>query len=224
MLQTVDKFRHILQRVETEAVHTCVELDVYGEVAYTVLLSLAHKSVEQSERVHLWFKVVVEHSLERRHLRVHNHYVRCDAVLAQCHTLICHCHSQIVYTVVLQRLGYLYGTGSVGISLYHAHEFGLGLHERTVEVEILDDVREVHFEYGFMYLLHKQFGDIVKSEAACALNQNHLVAQCLKHSAVDERCNVMEEELFGHLYHVCMVHNLRSDTYNLVHTTLHAEF
>ena len=72
--------------------------------------------------------------------------------------------------------------------------------------------------------------DIIQPEIAVltfigdALNQNHLVAQCLKYSAVDERCNVMEEELFGHLYHVGMIHNLRTDTYNLVHTTLHAEF
>ena len=170
MLQTVDKLRHIFQWVETEAVHTRIELDVYGEVVDAVLLSLAHKSVKQSERVHFWFKIVVEHGLERRHFGVHNHYVRCNTILAQCHALICHCHSQIVYAVVLQSLGYLHGTGSVGISLYHAHEFGLGLHERTVEVEVLYDVREVHLEYCLVHFLYKQFGDIVESEASCALD------------------------------------------------------
>ena len=170
MLQTVDELRHILQWVKTETVHTRIELDVYGEVVDAVLLSLAHKSVEQSERVHLWFKVVVEHGLECRHLRVHNHYVRCDAVLAQRHTFIGYSHSQIVYAVVLQSLGYLHGTCSVGIGLYHAHEFGFGLHERAVEVEVLYNVREVYFEYCLVHFLYEQFGDIVESEASCALD------------------------------------------------------
>ena len=75
MFQAVYQLRHVLQRIKAETVHTRVQLDVYGEVAYTVLLRLTHKGVKQAEGIDLRLQVVIKHGLERRHLRVHNHDV-----------------------------------------------------------------------------------------------------------------------------------------------------
>ena len=74
-----------------------------------------------------------------------------------------------------------------------------------------------------MHLLHQQFGNIVKTEAACSLYKDNLIAQSLEHVAVDKRRYVMEEVLLLHLYKVSMSHYLRSDADNLVHTTLYGE-
>ena len=75
MFQTVYQLRHILQRVKAETVHASIQLDVYREVAYAVLLRLTHKGVKQAEGIDLRLQVVIKHGLERRHLRVHNHDV-----------------------------------------------------------------------------------------------------------------------------------------------------
>ena len=74
-----------------------------------------------------------------------------------------------------------------------------------------------------MHLLHKQFGDIVETEAACALDKYHLVAQRLEHLAVNERRNVVEEVFLLNLYQVGMLHNLRTDAYYLLNAALHTE-
>ena len=75
MFQTVYQLRHVLQRIEAKTVHARVQLDMYGEVAYAVLLRLTHKGVKQAEGIDLRLQVVIKHGLERRHLRVHNHDV-----------------------------------------------------------------------------------------------------------------------------------------------------
>ena len=74
-----------------------------------------------------------------------------------------------------------------------------------------------------MHLLHKQFSDIVKTEAACALDEYHLVAERLEHLTVYERRYVVEEVLLPHLYQVGVLHNLRTDAYYLLHAALHTE-
>ena len=74
-----------------------------------------------------------------------------------------------------------------------------------------------------MHLLHKQFGDVIETEAACALDEYHLVAQRLEHLAVNERRNVVEEVFLLNLYQVGMLHNLRTDAYYLLNAALHTE-
>ena len=74
-----------------------------------------------------------------------------------------------------------------------------------------------------MHFLHQKLRDAVESEAACALYQNHFIVQRLEDGAVDERCYIVEEELFLHLYQVGVVHNLRSYAYDFCHTALHCE-
>ena len=75
MLQTVYQLLHVVLGVEAQPVHAGVELYVYGESCHALTLCCLDKSIEQTERVDLRLKVIVEHCLEGRHLRVHNHDV-----------------------------------------------------------------------------------------------------------------------------------------------------
>ena len=63
-------------------------------------LSCLDERIEQTERVNLRLQVVIEHGLEGGHLRIHDHDVAGDTVLAQRNTLIGYSHSQIVYTMI----------------------------------------------------------------------------------------------------------------------------
>ena len=129
MFQSIDELLHVFLRVEAETVHAGVELDMYRPSRDTFFLSGFDEGVEEAERVDLRLEVVVEHRLESRHLRVHDHDVRCDAVTAQRSTLIGDSHGEVVDTVVLQRLGNLHTAGTVSVSFDHAHELRLGFHE-----------------------------------------------------------------------------------------------
>ena len=120
VLQLADEFLHIVLRVEAHAVHAGIQLDMDRETGYSLFLSCLDERIEQTERVNLRLQVVIEHGLEGGHLRIHDHDVAGDAVLAQRNALIGYSHSQIVYTMVLQGLGYLHGTCTVAVCLDHA--------------------------------------------------------------------------------------------------------
>ena len=129
MLQSLDNLINVALWVEAQTMHTSVELDVHWPARDTLLLRSMYQRIHQSEGVHLWFQVVVEHGIEGRHLGVHNHDVLCDAVTTQGDTLVGNCHSQIVNTMVLQRLGHLHRASSIGICLDHAYQFSFWLQE-----------------------------------------------------------------------------------------------
>ena len=101
MLQTVDKFVYILHRVEAQTVHARIELDMYGPARDTFLTSGLDECVHQTEGIDLGLQVVVEHGLEGRHLRVHDHDIGGDACLTERNTLVGHGHGEIIDTLVL---------------------------------------------------------------------------------------------------------------------------
>ena len=223
MLQSVDELVHILFRVEAEAVHARIELDVHRPGSDAFLLSGLDEGVEQTEGVHLWLKVEVKHRLKRRHLGVHNHDVARDAVAAQCSTLIGHSHSEVVDAVVLQRLCNLNAAGSIGVGLNHTNELGLGLHKRTVVVEVGHDGIEVDLKHRLVHLFNQQFGNLVETELACALDEHHLVAHRAEHLTAEEGVDGGEEELLTHLDGVGIGGELRTDADELLHATLLAQ-
>ena len=100
-LQTTDNLVDVFLGVKAETVHTSIELDMYGPTRNTLLLSSMDEGIHQTERIHLGFEVVVEHGLEGRHLRVHNHNILRDAIPAQGSTLVSHGDSEVVDTMVL---------------------------------------------------------------------------------------------------------------------------
>lgn len=104
VLQLADELLHIVLRVEAHAVHTGIQLDMDRETGYSLFLSCLDERIKQTERVNLRLQVVIEHGLEGGHLRIHDHDVAGNAVLAQRNALIGYSHSQIVYTMVLQVL------------------------------------------------------------------------------------------------------------------------
>ena len=99
--QTLDKLIHILVRIKAKTMHTGIEFDMNGETGNAFFLRFFHQSIKQSERVNLGFEVIIEHRLKGGHLRIHNHDVAGDAVLAQRYTLISHCNSKIIHAMIL---------------------------------------------------------------------------------------------------------------------------
>ena len=55
MFQMIDNLRYIGKRIETEAVHASIKLDMYRESLYTLLFSSTHKSIEEFETIYFGF-------------------------------------------------------------------------------------------------------------------------------------------------------------------------
>ena len=200
--------------------HASIQFDVYWPTRNALFLSSMYQFIHQSERVHLWFQVPVEHGLEGRHLRVHDHDVLRDAVATQGHTLVSHSHGQIVHPMVLQGLGHLHSTSSIGISLDHAHQLGLGLQEGTVEVQVVHHGIEVHFEDGLMHLLLQPFCDAVEAKCPGSLDEHYFIVQLTERITVQEFIRRGKEEGVGQPEECRMGTDLRSNAYQRVHTTL----
>ena len=200
--------------------HTCVELDMYGIARDAFFLRSLNQSIEQAEGVYFRLQIIVEHRLEGTHLGVHDHDVARDAIATEHGTLVSDSHGEIVDTMVLQCLGHLHTTGTVGVCLDHAHEFGLGLHKRAVVVEVLHHSTKVHFQHGLMHFLYKQLCDLVEAEATRALEQDDLVAQALEDLAMNKGADTLEEELLRDLYFVGILTDNLTDTDELHHAAL----
>ena len=119
---------------------------MHGVVGDAFALGGMNECVEQSEGVHFWLEVVIEHSLECRHLRIHYHYALCDSCASQRHALVGHCHGEIVHAMLLQGAGNLHSSRAIAVGLYHADELRLGFHQRAIVVKVVDKCRQVHLE------------------------------------------------------------------------------
>ena len=166
--------------MESEPVHTRIELHMYRKASHTVVPRRPDQRIQQAERIHFRLQTIVKQRLERRHLRIHHHNIRRDTVVPKRHAFISHRHRQIVHAVVLQRLCHLHGTRAIAVSLNHAHQFGRRMEERTVIVQIADQRTEVHFENRLVHFLHQQLRQLIKTERAGALQENHFVAKLRK--------------------------------------------
>ena len=92
---------HIFFGRETQAVHACVQFDVYGPVGDALFLSSLCQGVHQAEAIHFGLQIIVKHCFESRHFRIHDNDALGDSVLPQCHSFVCHRYCEIVHSVVL---------------------------------------------------------------------------------------------------------------------------
>ena len=196
MLQLGNQLLHVVLRVETKAMHTSIQLDVYREACDAFLLSRLDQGIQDAERINLWLQVVIKHGLESGHLWVHNHDVAGNAILTKGHTLVSHSHRQVIHTMVLQGLGNLYGTCAITIRLDHTYQLGFRLHERTIVVEVGNHGIQVDFQSGLMHLANQEFGQLVETKLACSLQQDNLITQRLEHFALYKFLHMVEEEFF----------------------------
>ena len=185
-LEAGNQLVHVLQRIESKATHARIELNVDGIARDALAASGLDKGVEETEGIDLGLQVVVEHRLEGGHLGVHHHDVARDAIAAQRHALVGHGHSQVIDAVVLERLGHLHGTRSIGVGLDHANEFRAGLHHGAVVVEIIDQRLEINLQCGLVDLAYEQLGEALETKLACAFEQDYLVAERAEGGTMDE--------------------------------------
>ena len=215
--QSLYELIHILFRVESQAVHSGVDLQVHGIIVDALFPGRGHQSVEQPETIHLGLQFVIEDGLERRHLRIHHHDIARDAILSQGDALVGHRHRQVVHLMVLQRLGYLHGACPIGIGLDHAHYLRRRLEEGFVMIEIGHQGVEVDLEDSLVNFLHKPLGESVEIEVASALEKNHLVGEGLEHRTRHKLVGIIEESLFSDLYLAGLGRNLRTDADKPLH-------
>ena len=163
--------------IESQSVHTRIQFDMYRPSGNTLLTCCLDQRIQQSEGIHLRFQVIIEHRLESGHLRIHHHDATGDARFPQGYTLISHSHSQIIHMMILQCLGNLHRSGSIAISLDHAHHLRLRLQERAKIVQVVNKRVQVHLENGLVHLLLQQFSNLLEAESAPSLQENHLIVQ-----------------------------------------------
>ena len=189
----------------------------------TLFAGCLDEGIEQTEAIYLGLQVVIEHGLEGGHLGVHNHDIGGDASLTEGNTLVGHCHCEVVNTMILQGFSYLDSACSIGIGLDHAHHLGFGLHERAIEVEILDHGIEIDLEDGFVNLLLELLGNLIETERTGTLQENHLVAQTTKGIATQEVVYIGKELLVGNLDFIGLGSELGADTNKLGDATLNSQ-
>ena len=220
-LEAGNQLVHVLQRIESKPTHARIELDVDGIARDALAAGGLDKGVEETEGIDLGLQVVVEHRLEGAHLGVHHHDVARDAIAAQRHALVGHGHGQVINAVVLERLGHLHGTRSIGVGLDHADEFRAGSHHGAVVVEIIDQRLEINLQGGLVDLADKQLGEALETKLACAFEQDHLVAERAEGGTMDEVFDGRVKLLLGQLGEGGMVGgNGRTDTDKALHATL----
>ena len=103
-LQPTDQFGHIL-KVKPQSVHSGVDLYMYREIRYSVLFCSMDYCIQQIKAVNLRLKPLVEKSVERCPLGIHDNYIGRDPRPAQFLTLIGHSHGKIVHLTVLKCSG-----------------------------------------------------------------------------------------------------------------------
>ncbi|EJX07730.1 hypothetical protein EVA_04160 [gut metagenome] len=197
MVETVDEHRQVGLRIETEAVHTRVEFDVYGETLYAFFLSGTDQRLQQSETVDLRFEVVFKQSIESRNLRIHDQNARRDPRTTQFRPFVGHRHSEIVDATVLQGTRNLHTAGTIGRSLDHAHHLRFGLHEGTVVFHIVRQGFQIHLQSRFVHPQRKLCRDLLDVEVAAALQQHRLVVELFEETAL-QQVRRMEEEMAFH--------------------------
>ena len=193
MLQSCYQFFHIIFRIKAQTVHTCIQLDMYRKTSNTLFFSSLDQRIQNTERINLRFQIIVEHGLEGCHLRIHNHDIARNTILAKRNTFIGYCYGKIIHTMILQCLDF-YRSCSITIRLDHTYQLGLWFHERTVIVQIGHYCIQIYLQSGFMHFLHEQLCELVKAKLTGTLQQDNLIAQGGEHLTLDKVLNITEEE------------------------------
>ena len=222
-LQTANKLVDVALWVEAQTVHTGIKFDVHRPASNALLSGSLDKGIHQAEGVNLWLQVVVEHGLEGRHLWVHNHDILRNTATAQRNSLVGHGHGQIIYTMVLQRLGNLHGSSTIGVGFDHADQFGFRFEEGAVVVEIADDGIEIDLKNGFMDFLLQLFGNMVEAEGTRSLDENEFVTKGMEDFTAQELVGRSKERRLADSERRLVGHQARPNADELVYAALLAQ-
>ena len=186
-------------------------------MGHPFFLRLVNQGLQQTETVHLRFKVVLEQGRKTAHLRIHNHDIRRNAGLPQVHAFVSHGHGQIIHLMILQGFGNLHSAGPVSRRLYHTYHLRLRLHETAVIVQIIHYGIQIDLQCRFVHLQGQVFRQNVETERPCPFDENHFVVQRIQHTATQQfirgtikTCLHAEQTLYGR--------QARTDSYELLHT------
>ena len=203
--------------------HSGIEFDMYRPSCDTLLTRCPYESIEKTEGIDLWLKVIVEHGLEGGHLRIHNHDIGCDASLTERNALIGNSYSEIVNTMILKGLGYLYSSCPIGIGLNHTDHLGLWLKKRAVVIEVIHNGIEVHLENCLMDFLLQLFCYLIKTETTGTLQKYQFISQTAKRIACKKMLNIEEELFVDNLYLICLGREVSTYTYELLYSALYTQ-
>ena len=217
MLETFYQCRHVMKRVKAQTVHARIQFDMNREVGYTFLFCLADQCIQQTETVDFRFKIIFKEGLEAAHLRIHDNDIGLDARLTQIHAFVGNRYSQIIDLVILQCLGNLNGSGTIGRSLDHTNHLGFRLEKATVIIQVIHHGIKVNLQDRLMDLAFQQIGQLVKPERTRTFDQYHILMQMGEPFARQQfrRCT---EEITFHRKEAMKSRQLRSYTDKAFHT------
>ena len=95
--------------------------------------------------------------------------------------------------MILQSLGNLHSTRTIGVGLDHTHHLCLRLQIRAEIVQVIHHCIEVHLEDGLMHLLFQQLTDTFKAKGTGTFQKDSLVVQGTEQVALQELIHVIEE-------------------------------
>ena len=144
--------------------HTRINLDMYREIGNAFTSGSLNQFFKQVKTVHFRLQFVVEHGFKCRKFRIHNDYRTINSGLTQVCSFIGYCHSQIIYTVILQRLRYLKRTCSISRSFNHTYHFCIWLKLITIIIQIVDQSLKIDLKNRFVHFQLQQICNIIEME------------------------------------------------------------
>ena len=223
VMQSVNKALHVFFWIKAKTMHARIKLNMYRPSCDTLFLCSLNKCFQQPERINLWLQIIVEHRLESRHLWIHYHDILGDTMATQRYALVSNGNSQIIYTMVLQRLGHFHSSSSIGIGLHHANQLCFRLHERAIVIQVVDQCVQVDFQNRFMHFLLQAFCDAVEPERTGSLDQYHLIMQQAEDIAAQKFLCCGEEILLINGENSPLGSDVRSDSNKFVNATFLTE-
>ena len=218
-MQTFNKLRHIFMRIEAQAMHTGIELDMDRHITYTFALGSLNQFFQYAETIDIRFQTIVEHSAESRFFRVHYNYRTSNARFSQVGTLVGNGYRQIIHLMVLQSLGYFQRSGTVSRRLDHTYQLSLWLQLITIIVQVIYQRIQIDRQYSLVHLQLQQISDSIEVESTRSLNQHHLITQSFEHIRCQQLFSCGEELLFFHLKTRCLLGYFFSHPDNAVYAT-----
>ena len=173
-LQPFYKSWHILGS-KAQTVHTRIQFYMNREVGDAFFFCLLNQCIQQMEAVHFRLQLIIEHSLECRHLRIHNDNARRNTCFAQFGTFVGHSHSQIIDMMFLQCLGNLIRACTIRRRFHHADHLGFRFQFTTIIIQVGYHGSEIHFKNRFVNLLLQFFRQSIKAKLTGTFYQYNFI-------------------------------------------------
>ena len=165
---------------ESEAVHACVEFNMYGIGGRRRRVEPEERiseTVEYAERIDIGLQPVADNHVKPCLFRVHDHNGEGDAVAAQFNAFIDIGNGEIVDMIMLQCSGDLNSTGTIGGGFDHSHQTCALMEPGTEVVQIMHKGIEVDLHESLMAATLQLMGDTLEPEPAGTFEEHRLVAE-----------------------------------------------